>query len=379
MSRNSILPLVLLVLITAGAFWMVRGAAARGQDGPENQQGIFRLPAKESRRIQPAAVSATTTLTGTLPSLGEGLVVQIVGGDRHGLTRTVTRSLAELLTERGLIAVLEPQALPGKETEPVPLPADGGLRITTDQVDPPAAPGLAYRAVITITAVPVRLPEGHPARRLLPRDVGAAEAPATATLTIEVAPLADAAWPTWWAGVGRQAAVSIVAATRLPESGDIAAHTRRGAWLAPVQASGPGAAPALVTEHGRLPSPPQTDVAVDLIPFSHPLVRGWVGRLSPLALPTRDGGTRTAEQALEKRLTKGQWIPGPAVEARRTFTREVEGLTTALTIEQDGTLVIWQERPSPATVVQGWLADPAAKAQLERHRGIPGLPTGMIP
>ena len=40
--KNSVLPIILLVLISAGAAWLVRGAEARGQDGPDNQQGIFR-------------------------------------------------------------------------------------------------------------------------------------------------------------------------------------------------------------------------------------------------------------------------------------------------------------------------------------------------
>ena len=379
MPRNSLMPLILLVLTAVFAAWMVRGAAARGQDGPDNQQGIFRLPAKESRRVVPATVPATTNVSGELPALGDGMVVQIVGGDRHGLTRSICRSLAELLTERGLIAVMEPVELPGKENEPVPLPCDGSLRIATDRMDPPEAPGLPYRATVTVTATPVRLPAGHPALRLFPQDAVTSAAPATVTITLDVAALADASWPTWWSGVGRAAATAIATSAHLPTTGDAGAHIRRGAWMAPVQAAGPAGEERPMTEHGRLPSPPQHDVVDGMVPFSHPLVRGWVGRLGTQQIQTHEGGQRSPAAELERRLTKGQWLPSPAVAGRKIFSREAEGMTTVLSMDEDGALVVWQERPSPVTVVKAWLEDPAAAAQLARHRGIAGLPTGIIP
>lgn len=379
--KNSVFPLVLLVLTAAFSFWLVRGGAARGQDGPDNQQGIFRLAERESRRVHPAEVPGTATVTGSVPALGDGLVVQIVGDDRNGLTRSVCRSLAELMTERGLIAVLEPRSLPGKESEPVPLPCDGSLRIGTDLTQAPAAPGLHLKAVITITAHAVRLPAGHPALRLLPTDVQAAPAPATLTVTLDLGAVAEAEWPTWWSGVGRKAAVAIADAIHLPTTGDPALRIRRGAWLPAAQAEGPGATRPM-TEHGPLPSPPQHDVATALVPFSEPLVRGWVGRLTTAPITKHQGGTRTPREELEHRLTRGEWIAGPAQGDRHVFARETNGLTTSISIDADGTLVIWQERPSPATIIQAWLTvpnDPLAKAQLARHRGIAGIPAGLIP
>ena len=373
---NSRLPLILLVLTTIAAVWLVRGNTPRGVDGPQIEPGILRLPVKESRKVAAEPLTPAITITGDPLESSAWRVWMIAGDDREAATRALMLGLAERLTERGCIAVIAPKPKPDEAaTEALPLGADVRLGISAVTPATPVA-GQPWATTWTMQIAPFHLPAEHPATRLLP---DGANGPAATTWTVTFAsPGPGDAWPAWWAAVGRNGADALLGKLgRTTVVDDTTARIRHMAWLPAMVTPGPGAAP-LEPEHGRIPSPPQADIAEKLLAFQFPLVRGWTGVLSPVPVTSAERGTKTAREELDRRLTKDALWTKQETNGQILYTK-AGPVPVLLSLDATGNLVLWQERPSPATVVKGWRdsSDPLAKDQLERHRHTPGIPADL--
>ena len=355
------------------------------------------------------ALSAQTTdvaVTGLTGGAESWRVVLLRGDDGKPFTRTLLLGLGEELTNRGLVAILDPRPLtPGAEDEPLPLGADVVLHLRAEGVRPDQ-PGGSLTATAVIAVEPVRLPADHPATRFLPT------LPPLSAGTLTVVQTSSGGhdvWPAWYAAVGHGLANSICARLAVPAKvadGEAAAHITSNTWLttaalthtagsglvAPDQAeavTADGTAPPI---YGRIPSPPQSDVAVDLRAFQYPLVRGWMGRINQVPVDDHKGGTRPALDELRKRLGKGAWQTQPTPAGYLAlYSKEENGLTRLLSLRVAGPasaaakdevdLVEWQERPSPGRVYQEWASlapgNVTAAALLSAHAETPAIPLDL--
>ncbi len=376
--RNSLLPIGLLVLTIGASLWLIRGGAARGAGGPAVFPGIFELPSKAKLMTPSADLEATNTLTGVAPvGAATWRVLLLSGVENAPLTNTVLLALGEELTKRGYVVIMDP-ASHTVTSEPLPLGADGHLRIhTTASVLPPQGPG-AIIFTTTIDAVPVRVPADHPAARWFP-DLPAA-VPTTLTIAHQSTPRQTSPWPEWYAALGRSVSGELLRALALPATiTDTAEIVRATAWVEPGQAES-------ASIYGRIPSPPQDDVVEHLVAFQHPFVRGWIGHLTPVPVTTHEDGQRPARAELIRRLERGGWTAGPATAERLTFSKDdraSDGSTIhrSLTITGED-LVEWQERPKPVRLWEAWTdaakaGSTTAAAQLRRHRNTAGLPAEL--
>lgn len=365
--RNSLLPIAFLAVIIACSLWLIRGGGERGAGGPAVFPGILKLPAKQKKMTPSAELKAENTCDTAAPAdAAAWRVILLASDDNLPLTRTMLLALGEELTRRGCIAVLEPQT---RDTaEPLPLGVDGVLRITTATTTmPDDEPGdLDFTA--RIEAIPVRLPNGHPAARWFP-DLPAS-APAVLAIRHRSTPVGSPGWPMWFAGVGRSVASEALRLLGTPaEVTDTTDRLRQTAWILPGQTEAQ-------SPFGRIPAPPQADVTERLMAFQHPFVRGWIGTLSPVPITARDQSTRTAREELARRLERGRWTA--AGEGRWTKDdRLADGTEVHRSISLDGeTFVEWQERPRPTALWQAW-QEAGEQAQLARHATTAGIPASL--
>ncbi len=367
--RNSFLPLALLLLTIGASLWLIRGGPAQGSGGPAVFPGIFKLPARDKHRTPSAPLEATNRAEGAMPAdAASWRVILVSGRDDQPLTNAVLLALGEELTHRGCIAIMDPRArdLPA---EPLPLGADGVLRVATRAGDLPVAEPGPVEFTATIDATPVRVPADHPAARWFP-DLPTST-PSTFTLTHSSRPAASTGWPAWYAAIGRAVADAALTALGTPADGaaDTAVRVQRTAWILPGQQTAD-------SPFGRIPAPPQGDVVEELMAFQHPFVRGWIGRLSPVPVATRDGGTRPARDELVRRLERGTWVvAGDSLWTKDDIATDGTVVHRNLTIR--GSQVIeWQERPSPTTLWQAWQKANLIE-QLDRHRTTAGIPADL--
>lgn len=383
--RNSLLPIILLVATTAFSLWLIRGGAERGAGGPDVVPGILRLPEKSGQQTSPATIDGATTVTGDAPAdSATWRVVLIAGDDNRPLTNAAVLALGEEFTRRGCVAVLDPST--HQRQEPLPLGCDGILRIATSEGQPPTEHPGALQCALRVTATPVRLPADHPAARWLP-DLPAASA-TTLTVAHHSTPVGMPTWPHWYAGIGTAIADAVLDRLHTPkEATDTAAHLRLTAWVLPGQA-GPGSPTVPTNIYGRIPSPPQADIAEHVVAFQHPFVRGWIGDFSPVPVTARDQTERSAHDELLRRLVRGSWTPGPDLADAKTFSKDdkaTDGSDIHRTISITATgFIEWQERPRPTALWQAWrdaaaAGDADAIAQLARHRTTAGIPTDLKP
>ena len=365
--RNSLLPILMIVVTVATSLWLIRGGAERGMGGPAVFAGIHKLPTKTSKLTPSTPLETTQDLSGNVPAGTDGWRVLLLAGDEQTpLTNTVLLALAEEATRRGCIAVLEPHNR--EASEPLPLGADGMLRITsTSAVLPVGGPG-AIDFTTRLELVTVGVPADHPAARWFP-DLPLAE-PTVLIIRHRSTPTGAATWPTWYAAIGR--AVATAALDRLaipPVNTDTAAKLALTAWIQPGQTDED-------SPFGRIPAPPQGDVVERLVAFQHPFVRGWVGRLSPVPITARDGSLRTSRDELIRRLERGGW-KSSAPDTWSKDDQATDGTLVHRSLSLQGeTLVEWQERPQPTTLWQAWKSA-GTTAQLERHRGTQGIPADL--
>jgi hypothetical protein len=387
--RNSLLPIILLVITSAFAWWLIRDGAERGAGGPEVLPGIYRLPQKAGQVTKPAELTVSTAHTGSAPAdAGTWRVILIAGDDAHPFTNAAILALGEELTRRGCIAVLAPVVR--DRPEPLPLNFDGTVRIAHQEGEPSAEQPGAVQCTLKLILTPTRLPPAHPAARWLP-DLPASTA-TTMTLSHRSTPVAAPPWPHWYAAIGRSCALELLNACGTPaQVTDTIERIRLTAWTQPGQA-GPGTTEASVSIYGRIPSPPQTDIAEHVVAFQHPFVRGWIGDFSPVPVTARDLTTRSAREELLRRLARGGWSKGPDLGSDLVFNKDdraTDGspIHRSVSISASG-FMEWQERPNPTQVWQGWItsaaaaaaagdADADAKAQLARHRTTAGIPADL--
>jgi hypothetical protein len=373
--RNSLLPLGLLVLTIGASLWLIRGGAARGAGGPAVFPGILELPSKTKLMTPSAELEATNTLTGEAPAGAAAWRVLLLSGtENEPLTNTVLLALGEDLTKRGFVVIMDP-ASHLVTSEPLPLGADGNLRIhTVASVLPQGGPG-ALTFTTTVQAIPVRVPADHPVARWFP-DLPPA-VPTTLSITHQSTPRQATPWPEWYAALGRSVSSQILKALTLPATvTDTAEVIHATAWVEPGQTES-------TSIFGRIPSPPQDDVVEHLVAFQQPFVRGWIGHLTPVPVTTHEGGQRSARAELIRRLERGGWTPGPTEGERLTYSKEdhaSDGTTIHRSLTITGEEIVeWQERPKPMRLWDAWTdaakaGDAAAATQLYRHRHTAGIP-----
>jgi hypothetical protein len=365
--RNSLLPIIMIVVTVAASLWLIRGGAERGMGGPAVFAGIHKLPTKASKLTPSTALQTTQEIAGNVPAgSGAWRVLLLAGDEQTPLTNTVLLALAEEATRRGCIAVLDPHNR--EASEPLPLGADGMLRLTsTSQTLPVGGPG-AIDFTTRLELVPVRVPVNHPAARWFP-DVPASE-PTVLTIRHHSSPTGKATWPSWYAAIGRAVAIAALDRLAIPATTtDTAVNLALTAWIQPGQTEND-------SPFGRIPAPPQGDVAERLVAFQHPFVRGWVGRLSPVPISARDGSLRTSRDELIRRLERGGWkTSAPDTWSKDDLAKDGTLVHRSISLQAE-TLVEWQERPQPTSLWQAWKTA-GTTVQLERHRGTTGIPADL--
>jgi hypothetical protein len=381
--KNSLVPVVGVLLTTVVAVMLASGGASQGEGGPSVNPGIFAFPKKSWQRQQPAAVVDTPVVEGMQGGGQAWRIVQINGADADPFTRTVALGFAEELTQRGLVAVLNPAPMKTGEVRPEPLPLPPDVVLTVrGSASRPAMSGQAVDLQVTVVVETPRPGSDHPAARLLPT-LGVAPGGAV-SVRLQTTPMV-ADWPAWYAGLGHAVAGAVSERLAVPASlpTEVAAAAIQAvAWDDALL----GLPPRSPASAGRLPSPPQGDVVVDLVPFQQPLVRGWIGRLSPVPLAGRDGEDRQPIDGLRKRLKKGEWSEQPAPAGTLAlWSRDDRGLTRLISLRPQGDrveFVEWQERPDAGAIYQHWAqvaagsstAAALAATLVETHRQTPGIP-----
>ncbi len=377
--RNSVMPMLLVMMVGLVAYVALRSDNLPGINGPDLHPNIFRLPKKDKFHVDSAVVTSTNQvqLDGQPPAnRGESWrVVLVVAKDRHALTRSTVLGLGEQLTRHGCIAIFAPV-----DAQAFPMGVSRVITIATDESAGPAqiptVLGGEARATMRVTTQLARLPEQHPAAPLLPHPEG----PLAATLTIThhtAAQSGVAGWPNWWAALGRGLADTVV--TQLAPGGlppVVDGQTRKLlTTLIPLADWGTA-----------LPQPPTTERLRWDFAFQEALVRGWVGHVTGLTVLDRSGVEKPTIDQLLERMTAGKWEPVVLTSSEssgtRLFTRSHEGRTEwfSITSREAGWAVAWwQERSGAPDLLAEWATAAAAGDQssarlLHAHRECPALP-----
>ncbi len=370
--RNSLMPLVLVVVVVAVALLALRADDKPGLNGPDVYPGIFRLPKKDKFHVPSAALAITNEVVadGPLPTThGESWrVVLVMAKDRHPLTRSLMVALGESLTAHGCVTILAPLEAPS-----FPMGVNRILTLTTEEAVIPTVLGGEASATLRVTTALARMPDGHPGAALLPHPEG----PVAATLTIRhrcAAATGVAAWSNWWAGEGRTLASAIIAACApggLPPLVD--AQTRT--WLPTLM--------PLSDWGSALSMPPTTDQLRWEFAVQEPLVRGWIGVIPGVTVTSRSGVEEATIDQLLKRMATGKWEEAGASGLRlftRTHERQTEWFSIASRSTGSGWSVVWwQERQGMPDLMADWgraaaTGDRTAARLLHAHRDCPALP-----
>lgn len=380
--RNSVMPMMLVMVVGIVAFFALRSDNQPGINGPDLHPNIFRLPKKDKFHVDSAMVTSTNQVQaeGQPPAnRGESWrVVLVVAKDRHALTRSTVLGLGEQLTRHGSIAIFAPVDAPA-----FPMGVSRVIAIATDEstgaTTMPTTLGGEARAIVRVTTQLARLPEQHPAAPLLPHPEG----PLAATLTIThhtAAQVGVAGWPHWWAALGRGLADTVV--THLAPGGlppVVDGETRK---LLPTMMP-------LADWGTALSLPPTTERLRWDFAFQEPLVRGWVGHVTGLTSPDRSGVEKPTIDQLLARMSSGKWEEVVLTDARaggtRLFSRSHEGQTEWFGIaarEAGWSVTCWQERSGMPVLFAEWAkaaakGDQGAKRLLHAHRECPALPEDL--
>lgn len=370
--RNSLMPLVLVVVVVALFVFAMHTESKPGINGPDVYPGIFRLPKKDKFHVDSAVLTIADTVTadGPVPAnRGESWrTVLIMAKDRHPLTRATMVALGEVLTGHGCIAIFAPVDAPS-----FPMGVNRILTIATGTATIPGVLGGEASATLHVTSALARVPVEHPAAALLPHPEG----PLAVALTIEhhcAAAEGVAAWSNWWAGEGRGLAGTILAQLAvggLPPVVDAQTHT----WL-------PGLLP-LSDWGSALSMPPTTELLRWEFAFQEHLVRGWVGVVPGMTATTRNGVEEPSLAQLLKRMASGGWEEAGA-SGLRLFSRKHEDRSEWFSIASRtaGTgwaVAWWQERPGIPDLLSDWgkaaaAGDRGAAGLLHAHRSCPAMP-----
>jgi hypothetical protein len=404
--RNALLPLaaILLICIGAGGMLLAQPRAQPGEGGPELDPGPMRLATKARYQVASAPLSgASTTVSGATadPSATPWRVVVLVAGDRHALTRAAIYGLGERLAlaysadgkpgKAGVVPIIVPV---DTLTTLFGIPADRVLVVSHRQGSPPTDTGAALDCTLEIVERVPRLPADHPGAGL---QAGSGHAERRWTVHHVNQGSAGAAWASWYAGVGRHIADSVITTI----GSDLTGHgTALDGWTA---LDGPLVEPPQLKPEafgaGRL------DLLEWQSAFQTPLVRGWVGVLPTPTYTKADGRQVPVVDMLGERLVDrawkfGGWTPittdGPDRQWTKTLTGRLgpdapEGTAAPQQIwtisarpNGAGWLVCaWQERPQAAALFQAWVdaakaGDTAAKDRVAAHLGRPRLPADLL-
>jgi hypothetical protein len=379
--RNSVLPLVLVVLCGAAAIALLPKGSPQGVNGPPIFPGIFRLPKQERFRVHPAELEAVNAVIGAPAAAANPpeswRSVMVAGEDDQATTRAVMYALAERLSEHGCLVVLDPPDAP-----PYGLGVERLVRVATRGSALPADPGGACTARVAVTTRLMRFPADHPASRLLPAVTG----PEAVAIEIDHRSRAKAGsavtWPTWYAALGwgiAGAAVSAFAPGGLPPVVEPAADPARRRSLASLR--------PLAVWKDALPLPPQSQALRWDGALQAELVRGWIGAVHGLeTIGAKDARVPTIDLLLE-RLAKGGWSASAETTAsapgRRLFTRDgehgAEWFSITPQAQRGWDVAWWQERAGIAALHQEWLdaakaGDVHARQRLAAYLGCEAIP-----
>ena len=380
--RNSVLPLVLMVLFGAAAIVLLPKGSPQGVNGPPIFPGIFRLPKQERFRVHPAELDAVNAVVGS-PASAANLPeswrsVMVAGEDDQPATRAVMYALAEKLTEHGCLVVLDPPDSP-----PYGIGVERLVRVATRSASLPTDLGGACTARVAVGTRLMRFSADHPATRLLPAPAG----PEAVTIEIDhhsqAKPGSAVTWPTWYAAVGwgiANTAVAAFAPGGLPPVVEPAANPSLRRSLASLL--------PLAVWKDALPLPPQSQALRWDGAMQAELVRGWIGAVHGLeTIDAKSVRVPTLDLLLD-RLKKGGWSASaettPSAAGRRLFTRDSEHGTEWFSITpQDGQrgwdVTWWQERAGIAALHQQWLdaaksGDAHARLRLAAYRTCEAIP-----
>ncbi|HYE04336.1 MAG TPA: hypothetical protein VEL07_02340 [Planctomycetota bacterium] len=374
--RNSFFPIVMTLIIAAAAAALIPRASSAGREGPLINSGMFRLPADGRIRVatqEGMAIDNTVaveherdTRVGLEPDPWD--CVAVVGEDRAPSTKALIQALAEDLTARGTLVVVNARA----EHEQAPalaIPVDRILRITTVSAQPlPAVPGEPYEFTLRVRHHAARLPDDHPAAALQWAG-GARDLTVTVAHRSRATGTGDRAWGPWWAAIGRSLASDVIAAVE--------------------PATVPGAPLPVDWTHrrprwpDRLTDPPTDPVLRWHAAFEHDLVRGWTGRIDGTTTLAKNGERISAFAPIEKRLGSGEWeetsVEGSAL---RTWQKTKDDHVLQVAARDTGNgwdLSCWQEWREPAGVHDEWIdaataGDALARDRLRRHLASQALP-----
>jgi hypothetical protein len=370
--RNSLMPLILVVVVVAVSLMALHSKSNPGLNGPDLHPGIFRLPKKDKFHVDSAALSCEDLITADgVPPANRGeswRMVVVMAKDRHPLTRSIALALGEKLTGHGCVTIIAPVDAPS-----FPMGVNRIISVTTTDAQIPAVLGEEARATVKVTTALARVSSDHPAALLFPDAEGSTSADITiAHHSRATAPVS--AWSNWWAGSGRDVAEKILerfAPGGLPAVVD--ETTRK--WLSELT--------PLSDWGSALTQPPSTDQLQWEFAFQEALVRGWVGTVPGLTVMNRSGKEEPTIDQLLSRMKAGKW-DSAGIAGFQLFTRKHENQTEWFSIASrtqgvGWSVVWWQERAGMPDLLNEWATaakagDRGAALLLHAHRNCPALP-----
>lgn len=376
--KNSLLPLAMVMTVTLLAVLLIRPAAEPAVEGPIINPGIFRLPkrAGDLFREQQGLRAEHTVRRERAEDRRVALEpdswqrVVITASDSSGTTRAVVNALAERLTDRGVMVIIDTEG-----SDPLALPSDRNLTVTTLAAERPADAGGPFMAELRVALGGLRLPPTHPAARRMPAG-GVLEQVLAIThrsRTEGTLPRETLRWARWWAAVGRSIADATLAEL-MPEGVHVAWSSGAIDW------------------GSRVPSPPTIPVVRWRGAFEHPLIRGWVGVISGTSVRAKDGSQEDALKPWIRIMARGKWEEARTTDPPRrewVAIRDGQELRCSVQPNADGwDLACWQERREEdgkgghllaAGIHDRWLSaaiagDRAARSRLRAHLTTPEVP-----
>jgi hypothetical protein len=356
--RNSFLPLIMMLGVSAVAYLLIRPAPLPGSSGPEIYPGFFRLP-RGNKLVVDSVTSvvcendikeATTDdqRVGCEPDSWH--MVMLRAEDDGAVTRAVVLAMAEQLTASGVYVV----TVPSREA-PLNFAVDRVISVTSTGAQPGKL-GDPISATISMNMSAPRFPAGHPAEHLQPA-IGIRGG----SLVIDhrnhvsehsVVPT----WGEWYATIGRSVATLAL-----------------GQW-APQGTTPFDWTEQVPSDWGKwIADPPRHAVMRWHAALQCELVRGWVGEIRGKTTIAANGTEQSSFVPVEKLLKKGNWNKVSASDSPwQIWQREDGGETYLFAIRETPsgwTLTHWQERKEPAGVHEEWL-DAAERGDLSARHNI---------
>lgn len=367
--RNSIVPLLAMLIVAVGATFLIHSSQPVGLGGPEINPGIFRLPKGDKGLVESLATlradNAVAVEAGKDARVAaepeRWQIITIAADDAEPLTRATVLAMAEAFTHRNAIALILPQ-----REAPLPLGCDRLIRVATREAKVPERIGGTCTAAIAVEVQAPRFSSGHPA-------AGLQGAISSRPMRLRIdhksgddAGLSDATWSRWYATVGR--GIADAAINSMCGDAKIGEVVERAQW------------------DSTLPIPPSHDVVRWLAAMQDELVRGWFGEIRGTTTIDKVGKEISAFEPLEELLKKGAWeetsMPGSEL---RSWKKEHPGATSWFGCQKSANgwdLTLWQERKEPSGVFDDWLdqakdGNVRSRENVRRHLLSASIPIGQ--